>query len=99
MKKLLLLTTLISMLSACQSVLSPMPEGVEQGLVDGAPAGTAAFRYGWKDGCESGMATYGAPHYKAVYDFTYDTDLINDREYHQAWQVGFRHCKWYTIQS
>lgn len=96
MKKLLASCFIILSLTACNAILEPKPYGIARGMQNGAPEGTATFRYGWKDGCESGMAAYGTSHYKAVYGFKYDTVLINDGEYHEAWQLGFRHCRWYA---
>lgn len=82
--------------SACSVITKPTPYGLQRGLVDGAPEGTPAFRYGWKDGCESGLAAYGTLLYKAAYSYKYDSASLQDNEYHNAWEMGFRHCRWYV---
>lgn len=83
-------------ISACEKITKPQPFGLTAGMVEGAPPGTPGFRYGWKHGCESGLAAYGSLHYKATYDFTYDSAALADDEYQQAWELGFRHCRWYA---
>jgi len=67
-------------------------------MKDGAPEGTPQFRAGWKDGCGSGQAAYGTLHYKAAGGFDYNPDYLNNNEYHAAWRIGFRHCRWYTSE-
>ena len=95
MNKLFLILGVL-ILSACSQVTKPIPFGLYRGMQDGAPPGTESFRKGFKDGCESGLAAYGSLHYKAAYDYTYDDSLIQNDEYHGAWTIGFRHCRWYT---
>tara|TARA_B100001564_G_scaffold347324_1_gene347958 strand:+ start:666 stop:905 length:240 start_codon:yes stop_codon:yes gene_type:complete len=75
-----------------------VPFGLYNGMVDGAPKGTPVFRAGWKAGCDSGVAAYGSLHYKATYDYQYDPNQLNNNEYHAAWRLGFRHCRWYTAE-
>lgn len=67
-------------------------------MQDKAPPGSESFRAGWKDGCESGMAAYGTLHYKVTHNYRYNTNYLDDNEYHTAWRVGFRHCRWYTAE-
>ncbi|MCE3232151.1 MAG: hypothetical protein K0R98_408 [Rickettsiaceae bacterium] len=88
--------TLLLLLTACSYINSPAPVNVYKGMTDGAPEGTPAFREGWKAGCESGIAAIGSLHYKATHSFTYDETRLDDDEYHNAWRMGFRHCRWYT---
>lgn len=87
---LLLLTT------GCQQFMAPVPYGMYRGMRDGAPEGSDTFRDGFKAGCTSGMAAYGPYHYKVMYDYTYDANMVQNAEYHNAWRIGFRHCRWYT---
>ncbi|MEM7617656.1 MAG: hypothetical protein AAF195_04675 [Pseudomonadota bacterium] len=94
--KFVSLIILITTLCSCNSLTTPRPYGIDNGLVEGAPPGSPGFRYGWKDGCESGMAAYGSLHYKISYGFKYDRTALHNDEYHKAWEMGFRHCRWYT---
>lgn len=94
--RIFLITALMISLSACSTLLKPKPYGYNAGLVNDAPAGSLAFRYGWKEGCESGLAAYGSLHYKVTYDYSYDTQALGDDEYQNAWELGFRHCRWYV---
>ena len=94
----LLLFALLLPLGACQYIQNPEPFGMYRGMEGKAPAGTPTFRYGWKNGCESGMAALGPLQYKATHDFTYDATMLTNNEYHSAWRLGFRYCRWYTGQ-
>ena len=85
----------ILMISGCSQLTHPTPFGLYRGMEGNAPAGTEIFRTAWNDGCTSGMAAYGSLHYKLVYDYTYDNEMLNNEEYHNAWRLGFRHCRWY----
>jgi hypothetical protein len=89
------IVTLI-LISGCSVITHPTPFGMYRGMDGDAPAGTETFRAGWKDGCVSGMAAYGSLHYKLIYDYTYDDKMIDNSEYYRSWQMGFRHCRWYT---
>ncbi len=74
------------------------PRGIDRGMIDGAPDGTPIFRSGWKDGCESGISAVGSLQYKAANGFSYDATMLSSNEYHNAWRLGFRYCRWYTAQ-
>lgn len=81
---------------ACSFITKPEPFGYTNGLLDDAPSGSPGFRYGWKEGCKSGLAAYGTLHYKLAYEYSYDAAALDDDEYQQAWELGFRHCRWYV---
>jgi hypothetical protein len=86
------------LISGCSSLSKPVPFGLYRGMQNEAPAGTETFRDGWKDGCHSGLAATGSLQYKFAYDYTYDEKMIDNDEYHNAWRLGFRHCRWYVAQ-
>ncbi len=86
------------LLCSCQSLSNIKPMGMYRGMEDGAPKGTPVFRSGWKSGCESGMAAMGSLQYKLVHGFDYNPEMLNNNEYHNAWRLGFRYCRWYTTQ-
>ena len=92
---IVMLVVLSAMLSGCSLFSESKPLGYDAGLLDRAPAGSPGFRYGWKEGCRSGLAAYGSLHYKLAYKFSYDVAALDDDEYQQAWELGFRHCRWY----
>ncbi|MDB2415520.1 hypothetical protein N9W34_07085 [Rickettsiales bacterium] len=96
LRKNIILFSCALALNACSYITNPMPFGIYKGMQDGAPEGSPNFRAGWKDGCESGMAAYGSLHYKATHGYQYNQQSLSDDEYHAAWRVGFRHCRWYT---
>lgn len=97
MKKLTIITALL-ILSSCSYINNPTPYGMYRGMENGAPQGTPNFRSGWKAGCESGLAAYGTLHYKATHKFEYDPYQLDNNEYHAAWRLGFRHCRWYASE-
>lgn len=83
-------------LTACQAITKPTPFGLYRGMEDNVPSGTPIFQAGWKAGCESGISAMGSLHHKATHSFTYDTAMLNSNEYHNAWRLAFRYCRWYT---
>ena len=85
-------------LNACSFITKPSPFGLYRGMEDGAPEGSEEFRSGWKAGCNSGIAVNGTLHYKATHDFEYDEAQLQNDEYHAAWRLVFRHCRWYTAE-
>ena len=88
------------LVTGCQTMynqtVNPVPFGLYRGMKGDSPDGTPSFKTGWKDGCESGTAAYGSLHHKATHDYRYDPNMLADDEYHEAWKIGFRHCRWYT---
>jgi hypothetical protein len=101
MKRIIILfgyITLICALSSCKAISKPTPLGIYRGMEGNAPQGTAIFRHGWQDGCESGISALGSLHYKATHSFQYDPAQLSSNEYHNAWRLAFRYCRWYTSQ-
>jgi hypothetical protein len=92
------LILVIFLVSGCAALSKPVPLGLHIGMRDGAPEGTEVFRDGWKDGCHSGLAATGHLQYKFSYDYTYNEKMLDNDEYHNAWRLGFRHCRWYVSQ-
>lgn len=64
------------------------------------PEGPYNYQKGWKDGCESGIASTN--HFfqltTGAYQFTLDEHLRNEKLYNQAWKYGFNHCG-YSMRS
>ncbi len=58
------------------------------------PKGPYDYQKGWKDGCESGIASTNTFFQTTLgtHKFTLDQSLRNDRLYNQAWRYGFNHC-------
>ncbi len=95
MKKILSIIAFFTLLG-CSQLSNPVPFGLNRGMYNGAPEGSESFRSGWKAGCDSGMAAYGPLQYKYRYSYTYDENMLDNEEYHNAWRLGFRHCRWYV---
>lgn len=89
---------LLIQLPACQQIAKQEPFGIHRGMTDGAPEGSETFRQGWKSGCNSGIAALGTLQQKVSYGFEYDPNMLESNEYHNAWRLGFRYCRWYTTQ-
>ncbi len=97
MEKRFIIVALI-LLSGCSQITKPVPFGLYKGMRDGAPEGTDTFRSGWKDGCESGLASNGLLTYKKAYKYKYDELMLENQEYFSSWRVGFRYCRWYVTE-
>jgi len=95
MKKIIILLMSAILTTSCFSENNMIPWGIYNGMINQAPEGSDVFRKAWKDGCHSGLSAYGSTWYKIMYQYRYDSRYINNDEYHDAWKIGFRHCRWY----
>jgi hypothetical protein len=56
-----------------------------------------AYKDGWEDGCESGMAAYGNFAMKTLHTFRQDpVRIIKDQSYRKAFDTGFHYCRAYV---
>lgn len=99
MKRLSVIVILSLVLSACSTAAEigerftkPRPYGLAE-----TPEGTAMFKRGWEDGCETGLVTYGNDRYKLAYDFKQDHTLVLNDEYYRAWKDAYTYCRWYVF--
>lgn len=95
----IIIVTISALFTSCSSnnlITKPRPYGLNKNIKGSAPEGSETFQSGWSDGCTTGLAAYGSLHYKASYDFTYNDNMLDNDEYHNAWRIGFRHCRWYV---
>jgi len=72
------------------------PYGIDYGMVDGAPDGSPVFRAGFQQGCHSGISAVGNGIYKTFYGFEFNPQMVYNQDYNIGWDLGFRHCRWYT---
>lgn len=84
-------TLILSLLlcSACTSVLTkPLAVNTTP------PPGPYNYQKGWKDGCETGLASTNNTLQLSLgtHRFTLDDQLRNDTLYNRAWKYGFNHC-------
>lgn len=54
--------------------------------------GPEEYRQGYKDGCESGMATFGSSLYKSVYRQHRDPRYEKNQMYNQVWRDAYNYC-------
>ncbi len=62
-------------------------------LLSNVPEGPPEYQQGWKDGCESGLTTYGNDWYKSFYSFKQDRKLVDNDTYFKVWQDAFNYCR------
>ncbi|PIR33130.1 MAG: hypothetical protein COV36_03240 [Alphaproteobacteria bacterium CG11_big_fil_rev_8_21_14_0_20_44_7] len=91
MKKLLLLSAVMS-LNAC------VWDGPNPAFMNMDVPGTPEYKAGWKDGCESGFATYAPAHYKLYYSFYQNYPMLSNRDYNAAWHESFNYCRHYNYK-
>ncbi len=90
MRKLFLIPVLA--LSSCAfGGSSPLFMNVDQ-------PGPPEYKAGWKDGCQSGLATYGSVFYKAQYSFYQNYSMMNNPAYVAAWHESFDYCRHYNLK-
>lgn len=54
------------------------------------------YKIGWKDGCETGLASMTNSFYKKFYTFRQNQKLRTNSLYYKAWQDSFMWCKHYA---
>lgn len=62
------------------------------------PPGSPEFKEGWKDGCESGLATYGTMFNKLRYQFYQNYEMLSIPDYNAAWHEAFNYCRHYNLK-
>ena len=83
------------LLSGCDTMktaLRPMPWILDQYPKD-APEDYVA---GWKDGCESGLASMTNDYYRAFYHFKSDTAQVKNSNYYIPWKDAYNYCRHYA---
>lgn len=61
------------------------------------PPGSAEYRQGWSDGCESGLSAYGTPFYKTFHRVKQDPILAQNKVYYQVWKDAYAYCAVYVM--
>jgi len=72
--------------------LKPMPWIFKQ-MPENAPNN---YKRGWKDGCESGLATMTNSLYRKFYSFRQDSGLRSNATYYKSWKDSFDFCRGYA---
>lgn len=87
----LLLSSCKAMEMVGNQLVKPRPWGISE-----VPDGSPMFRYGWSDGCDTGLSSYGNDRYKIKYKYTQQPDLLKNKDYYRAWKDAYNYCSWYT---
>jgi hypothetical protein len=74
------------------NAMKPMPWIFKQ-MPEHAPE---EYKKGWKEGCESGLASMTNDYYKTFYTFKQDAGLIKNEIYYKAWKDTFNFCRHYA---
>ena len=90
MRNFLILTLLIY-LSSCGWLID-IDTPVVMGMTPEVPAGTPAFKQGWKDGCSTTTYARGNILYRTFYSHKYDTKMIDNPEYRFGYSRGYSVC-------
>lgn len=98
MKNIAYIVVLVIALSGCRAGAPwqawmyegpPKQEGVEY---------PPLYVEGWKDGCETGVASTTNHYYKFFYDWRQDAQLAQNKVYYQGWRDAFDYCNRYMFQ-
>lgn len=95
MKHVYLIIALSFITTGCDAVKTafrPMPWLLDQYPKD-APTDYVA---GWKDGCESGMASMSNDYYRTFYKFKSDSTQVNNSDYYIPWKDAYNYCRHYV---
>jgi hypothetical protein len=64
-----------------------------QDLINNAPPGPYGFRVGWRDGCDTGIASTGGNFYKSFVSPRKDYNMMKqDPDYSVGWSNAFWYC-------
>ena len=91
MKKLLSIIALLGLVS-CSS-FGPEPLFMSTNI-----PGPPEYKAGWKDGCESGYATYAPAHYKMWYAYYQNYGMLKNPQYNAGWHEAFDYCRHYSLR-
>ena len=82
--------------SGCSTADSPVLNQLTKPLAVSTtpPPGPYNYQKGWKDGCETGIASTNSSFQMSLgtHRFTLDEQLRNDTLYNRAWKYAFNHC-------
>lgn len=81
--------------TGCEHMYNQITKPRPYGLAP-TPEGTAIFKQGWEDGCDTGLSAYGNDTYKRLYTFKQDLVLVDNPEYYRAWKDAYLYCRWYA---
>ncbi len=99
-KNLIIATSLITLLGACQLFVEPMPKSWKWGAkprpltgVRGFPPADTPYGQGFKDGCGSAWDAVAKGLLSEYNGHNIDTKrLVNDSDYSTGWEDGIEHC-------
>jgi hypothetical protein len=95
LKKILIITFFISLLSGCYAGSQKMmPALADKEMLDETDKTTDEYRSGWKDGCEVGISSGGNTFYKMFYrnNKIDGYRMSSSPEYRDAWDSSFWYC-------
>lgn len=83
MRKALILTFLI-IVSGCRPFV----------LVYSEPEGSADYKLGWEDGCDTGLSAEDAGYlYRAMWGYKKRKEMAENPQYKEGWSEGFQYCR------
>lgn len=99
MKKLLLLSVIMMLLTSCNSQFKPRVGAPwMQDMLTQGPEGPTNFRKGWRDGCETGISSTANRLQRSFYHFKQDYQLAQDPVYYKGWKAAYNYCNRYVFQ-
>jgi hypothetical protein len=91
---LTIMISLLVSLSAC-ALPSDSPLGYKRMFLYGVPEGNDSFSQGWRDGCDTSLATVGTGTLRLVKEqINADTThrMLNDPMYDKGFSIGSGYC-------
>jgi hypothetical protein len=85
--------TIIACVCILMGVVACKPRSI---MMADNPDGPPEYQQAWKDGCESGMSTYGNSFYKTFYSYKMDPNLRDNELYYRTWKDAFNYCRHFT---
>jgi hypothetical protein len=81
-----------SSLCGCALSNTPYALGYRRIFLRGVPQGDDSFSRGWRDGCDTSLATVGAGLLRWVPEKIPSEQLVNDLSYRKGYSRGSNYC-------
>lgn len=98
MKKQILLSIIIILLTSGCNYRPRVGAPWMQKMLTQGPGGPTKFQKGWVDGCETGISATANTFQRHFYTFKQNYDLAQDPIYYTGWKTAFNYCQRYVFQ-
>lgn len=97
-RTLIIVLFIAGFLCGCSDTSYMGPPLQKELFTKGPEGASELFSEGWRDGCATGSATASPQLQRLFHGFKINEHLVENDEYYNGWNKGFRHCHRYLYQ-